>query len=105
MREITFSNKAAREFSAFKKKEQLQFFKNFELEDKQIAEADFEENKEIQKIPNRSDYYRFRFGDFRIYFEFQPGKIHILRVLKKNTWKDFTFRAFNWENEPLLSDL
>jgi mRNA-degrading endonuclease RelE of RelBE toxin-antitoxin system len=37
--------------------------------------------------------YRYRAGDYRIYFEPQDGGVLVRRVLSRNTIRDFLFRA------------
>lgn len=36
--------------------------------------------------------YRFRAKDYRIYFQLQENSVRVLRVLHKNTFKDFLLR-------------
>jgi len=44
------------------------------------------------KRPDRT-LYRYRAGDYRIYFEQKSGGLVIHRVLHKNSLKDFAFRS------------
>lgn len=92
MYQVTFSNQAMSEIN------KLDILTQVDLIDKlgSITPADLSSGKSgIGKVHRAGkDFYRFRAGDYRIYFEFIKDKeiIHAHYVLHHHTIADFVFR-------------
>ena len=93
MHQIIFNEISAGEISAIPTLQQLQLINSFSVEDNLLqgagdANAPFGiVEREGRKI------YRFRSGDYRIYFTMEEGAVIVQRVLHTNSLKDFLFRS------------
>lgn len=93
MHQIIFNEISAGEISAIPTLQQLQLINSFRVEDNLLqgagdANAPFGiVEREGRKI------YRFRSGDYRIYFTMEEGAVIVQRVLHTNSLKDFLFRS------------
>ena len=89
--QIIFNDTSAAELAALPKGLQLDIVSQFEKMPEQIEQADPEKFGRLDR-EGRS-LYRFRVGDYRIYFEHGERGLLVHRVLNKNTLKDFFFRS------------
>lgn len=91
MIQIVFSDLSAAEMAALPKLLQLEILGEFQVLPDDLENLDPKRFGKVQR-DNRT-LYRYRAGDYRIYFEPQPDGVLVRRVLSKNTIRDFLFRA------------
>ena len=90
MLQIIFSQLSAKEMAVMPRKLQLELLDGF-----QVLPQDFEKAGEKfgQLMRAGKRIYRYRVGDYRIYFERQDDVIDVRCILHKNSLKDFFFRT------------
>ncbi len=90
MLQIIFSHVSAKEMAAMPHKLQLELLDEF-----QVLPQDFEKAGEKfgQLTRAGKHIYRYRVGDYRIYFERQDEIVNVRCILHKNSLKDFFFRT------------
>lgn len=91
MLQIVFNEISAAEISRLSTLEQLQVFEQFKVNETTLQNIDGETFGKLEH--QGKNLYRFRSDDYRIYFEVIDGKVIVHRILHKNTFKDFLFRA------------
>lgn len=91
MLQIVFTDLSAAEMAALPKLLQLEILNEFHVIPEDLEKLD---PKRFGKVArdNRT-LYRYRAGDYRIYFESHRDGLLIRRVLTKNTIRDFLFRT------------
>ena len=91
MLQIVFNEISAAEISQLGTLEQLELLDEFKVQEEDL------ENMEDERFGRMSrdgkTLYRFRSRDWRFYFEVAEGQVIVHRVLHKNTFQDFLFRA------------
>lgn len=89
MFQIIFNETSAAELAAMPKRMQLQIMGEFNVNPDQLADTGTygRLRREGRQL------YRYRAGDYRIYFEKTPDAIVVHRVVHKNTLKDFLYRT------------
>jgi mRNA-degrading endonuclease RelE of RelBE toxin-antitoxin system len=89
MFQIVFNETSAAELAALPKKLQLQIMGEFNVNPDNLADAGTygRLKREGRQL------YRYRAGDYRIYFEKTGDGILVHRVVHRNTLKDFLFRT------------
>lgn len=96
--QIVFNEISAAEISKLDTLEQLDLLDDFKVTEDDLKEMDGEKFGEMSR--EGKTLYRFRSADWRIYFEVGDDRVIVHRILHKNTFSDFLFRA----NLPLGED-
>ncbi len=91
MFQIVFNEISAREMTALPIELQLDLLEQFQILPEELDQLDPERFGSINR--DGSTLYRYRAGDYRIYFEKGEEGIIVHRVLHKNTIRDFLFRS------------
>ena len=91
MLQIVFNELSAAELSALPKLLQLDLLSGFQALPERLEQADPERIGLMEREGRQ--LYRYRVGDYRIYFEKATEGLLIHRVLHRNTIRDFLFRA------------
>ena len=89
--QIIFNPTSAGELSRLPKDLQLEILGNFRGLPSEVLTTDMERFGKLER--QGKILYRFRIGDYRVYFEKHPLGIVVHRILNKNTLKDFRFRS------------
>jgi mRNA-degrading endonuclease RelE of RelBE toxin-antitoxin system len=89
--QIIFNPTSAAELSRLPKDLQLEILGNFRGIPHEVLSTEMEKFGKLER--NGKMLFRFRLGDYRIYFEKHPLGIVVNRILNKNTLKDFRFRS------------
>ncbi len=98
MLQIIFNDVSAAEMAALPKLLQLEILNDFRVLPEDLESLD---PKRFGKVIRDSrTLYRYRAGDYRLYFEAHDNGLLIQRVLTKNTIRDFLFRT----SLPLAED-
>lgn len=93
MHQIIFNEISAREISAIPTLQQLELVNSFRVED-DILRKEGDSNAPFGIVEREGrKIYRFRSGDYRIYFTMEDGAVIVQRVLHTNSLKDFLFRS------------
>jgi len=89
MFQIVFNETSAAELAALPKKLQLQIMGEFNVNPENLSDAGTygRLKREGRQL------YRYRAGDYRIYFEKNRDGLLVHRVVHKNTLKDFLYRS------------
>jgi mRNA-degrading endonuclease RelE of RelBE toxin-antitoxin system len=88
--QISFSDLSAKELAAMPKLKQLELLSEFQVSPEDLAEG----SQKFGQITRKGrTLYRYRTGDYRIYFEKVSDGILVRCILNKNTLKDFVFRS------------
>lgn len=91
MLQIVFNKISAAEISQLSTLEQLQVFDEFQVTEASLQQLD---GNIFGKLETKNKLlYRFKEGNYRIYFEVIDDKVVVHRVLHKNSFKDFLFRT------------
>lgn len=91
MFQIIFNDLSASEMAAMPKLLQLEILGEFQVLPDDLENLD---PKRFGKVTRDGHtLYRYRAGDYRIYFEPHNNGLLIRRVLSKNTLRDFLFRT------------
>ncbi len=89
MFQIVFNEASAAELAALPKKLQLQIMGEFN-----VHPEDLSDTGTYGRLKREGrQLYRYRAGDYRIYFEKTNDGILVHRVVHRNTLKDFFFRT------------
>ena len=93
MHQIFFNEISAGEISAIPTLQQLELINRFRVED-DILQGGNEANTSFGVVEREGrKIYRFRSGDYRVYFTMEDGAVIVQRVLHTNSLKDFLFRS------------
>lgn len=90
MFEVVFNQVSAAEMSALDTLSQLELMDGFAFTQEELT-ADTEKFGTLS-LEDRK-LYRYRLGDYRIYFELDDKHAIVHRVLHKNTLSDFAYRT------------
>jgi mRNA-degrading endonuclease RelE of RelBE toxin-antitoxin system len=91
MLQIIFNDVSAAEMAALPKLLQLEILSDFRVMPEDLEQLDAKRFGKV--IRDNRTLYRYRSGDYRIYFEAHEKGLVIQRVLTKNTIRDFLFRT------------
>ena len=91
MFQIVFNNISAAEMAALPTELQLELLSDFEVLPEDIEKADSNRFGVIER--DGKSLFRYRAREYRIYFERGSDGIMVHRVLHRNTFRDFLFRA------------
>jgi mRNA-degrading endonuclease RelE of RelBE toxin-antitoxin system len=91
MIQIVFNDLSAAEMAALPKLLQLEILGEFHVLPDDLENLDPKRFGKV--VRDQRTLYRYRAGDYRIYFEAHEGGILVRRVLSKNTIRDFLFRT------------
>ena len=91
MFQVVFNNISAAEMAALPTELQLELLSDFEVLPEDIEKADSNRFGVIER--DGKSLFRYRAKDYRIYFERAAEGILVHRVLHRNTFRDFLFRA------------
>jgi mRNA-degrading endonuclease RelE of RelBE toxin-antitoxin system len=91
MYQIIFNNLSAAEMAALPKELQLDLLAEFEVLPENLDDLDPQKFGRLER--DGKCIYRYRAREHRIYFERRPEGVTVLRVLHRNTLKDFLFRS------------
>ncbi len=91
MFQVVFNDISAAEMAALPTELQLDLLCDFEVLPEELDKADPERFGVIEREGKK--LFRYRVKDYRIYFERVSEGITVHRVLHKNTFRDFLFRA------------
>jgi mRNA-degrading endonuclease RelE of RelBE toxin-antitoxin system len=89
--QIIFNPTSARELSKLPKEFQLEVLGDFRGFPQDVRSQDLDRFGKLERQGKR--LYRYRLGDYRVYFERSELGIIIHRILNRNTLKDFLFRS------------
>jgi mRNA-degrading endonuclease RelE of RelBE toxin-antitoxin system len=96
--QIIFSPTSAAELGQMPKELQLKVLGEFRGLPQEVMSTDLERYGKLKR--GGRVLYRFRLGDYRIYFEKHELGVVVHRILGRNTLKDFRFRS----NLPVAED-
>ncbi len=91
MLQIIFNDLSAAELSKMPKAMQFEFLGGFRVLPHELADGEGEHLGRLTWEGRR--LFRFRLGDYRVYFERVDEGVLVHRILHKNTLKDFFFRS------------
>lgn len=91
MIQIVFNDLSAAEMAALPKLLQLEILGEFHVLPDDLENLDPKRFGKV--VRDHRTLYRYRAGDYRIYFEALDGGVLVRRVLSKNTIRDFLFRT------------
>ncbi len=91
MFQIVFNEISAAEISQLDTLEQLELLDQFKVSQEDLEHIDGERFGRIER--DGKTLYRYRAGDYRLYFEVKDGSVVVHRVLHKGTFSDFVFRS------------
>lgn len=89
--QIVFNEISAAEISHLDTFSQLELLDAFKVTEADLVALDGERFGKLER--EGKTFYRFRAGDYRIYFEVTNSSVVVHRVLNKNTFSDFLFRS------------
>lgn len=92
MLQIAFNEISAAEISSMPTLEQLELMWAFKVDEKSLKNISEDADLGVVERDGRK-IYRFRSGDYRIYFTVEEGTVVVQRVLHANSLKDFLFRS------------
>jgi mRNA-degrading endonuclease RelE of RelBE toxin-antitoxin system len=91
MLQIIFNDLSAAEMAALPKLLQLEILSEFQVLPEALENLDATRFGKVAR--DGRTLYRYRAGDYRIYFEPHKNGLLVRRVLTKNTIRDFLFRT------------
>lgn len=91
MFQIVFNEISAAEISQLDTLEQLEMLDQFKVSEKDLENIDGVHFGMIERDGKK--LYRYRAGDWRLYFEVKEDAVVVHRVLHKGTFSDFVFRS------------
>lgn len=91
MFQIIFNELSASEISQLSTMEQLDLLAGFKVEPHDLENLDGQRFGAVEHKGRK--LYRYRAGEYRIYFAVQDKQVVVHRVLHANTFKDFLFRT------------
>ncbi|MDB4688912.1 hypothetical protein OAH23_00680 [Verrucomicrobia bacterium] len=89
--QIIFNPTSSHELSKMPKELQLDILGDFRGFPQDVRSKDLDRFGKLER--QGKQLYRYRLGDYRVYFERCEQGIIIHRILNKNTLKDFLFRS------------
>lgn len=89
--QIIFNPTSAAELASMPKRLQLQILGEFKGVPQEMVSSNLESFGKLEKKGRQ--LYRYRLGDYRVYFERHRLGIVVHRILTKNTLKDFFYRS------------
>lgn len=89
--QIIFTPVSAGELARIPKDMQLQVLREFRALPRKVMTAELHKFGRLER--GGRVLYRFRVGDYRVYFERHPLGLIVHRVLSRNTLKDFLYRS------------
>ncbi|MBI3882268.1 MAG: hypothetical protein HY301_19695 [Verrucomicrobia bacterium] len=89
--QIIFNPTSAAELARMPKDLQLQILGDFRGLPHEVARGELEHFGKLER--GGKTLYRFRLGDYRVYFERHELGVVVHRILSRNTLKDFLFRS------------
>ena len=89
--QIIFNPLSAKELEKLPKDLQLEILGDFRGFPQDMRSSEIDRFGELER--NGKKLYRYRLGDYRVYFERSELGIVIQRILSRNTLKDFLFRS------------
>jgi len=89
--QIVFNEISAGEISRLETLEQLELLDAFKVTQDTLQDIDGESFGKIER--GGTSLFRFRAGDYRVYFEVVDENVIVHRVLHKNTFSDLLFRT------------
>ena len=93
MFQIIFNEISAAEISRLPTAMQLELLNEFKVTPEDLENSDGDRFGSIDRKGRK--LYRFRAHDYRLYFALEEGNVVVHRVLHKNTFQDFLYRATN----------
>lgn len=88
---IVFTSASSAEISALPMALQLEILREFDVMRHDFLEAHPQNFGRMRR--DGREVFRYRAKDYRIYFERNERGVRVLRVLHKNTLKDFLYRS------------
>lgn len=99
--QIIFNPTSAAELARMPKELQLKILGEFRGLPQDVVATDLDDQDKYGKLHRGGkSLYRFRLGDYRVYFERHDLGVVVHRILGRNTLKDFKFRS----NLPIAED-
>jgi mRNA-degrading endonuclease RelE of RelBE toxin-antitoxin system len=89
--QIIFNPTSASELSRMPRELQLEILGQFRGLPKEAMSTDLEHFGKLER--DGKTLYRFRIGDYRVYFERHDLGLVVHRIMNKNTLKDFLYRS------------
>ena len=89
--QIIFNPTSAAELGMMPKRLQLEILGEFRGIPQEMVGSNLERFGKLEK--DGKSLFRFRIGDYRVYFERHKLGVVVHRILAKNTLKDFMFRS------------
>jgi mRNA-degrading endonuclease RelE of RelBE toxin-antitoxin system len=89
--QIIFNTISAAEISQLDTVEQLELLSSFKVTPEQLENPDGKMFGRVER--EGKELYRYRIGDYRIYFSMEGGNVIVYRVLHRNTFSDFLYRS------------
>jgi mRNA-degrading endonuclease RelE of RelBE toxin-antitoxin system len=89
--QIIFNPTSAAELARMPKDLQLQILGEFRGLPHEVMSTDLDHFGRLER--EGKALYRFRLGDYRVYFERHDLGVVVHRIFNKNTFKDFRFRS------------
>ena len=89
--QIVFNELSAGEISRLDTLEQLELLDAFKVTQDTLQNIDGEDFGKIER--SGTELFRFRAGEYRVYFEVVDENVIVHRVLHKNTFSDLLFRT------------
>jgi mRNA-degrading endonuclease RelE of RelBE toxin-antitoxin system len=89
--QIVFNEISAGEISRLDTLDQLELLDSFKVTQDMLQNIDGESYGKIERAG--TTLYRFRAGEYRVYFEVLEENVIVHRVLNKNTFSDLLFRT------------
>ena len=91
MYQVIFNQVSASEMAGLPKELQLEILSDFQIIPEELDQSGDVKWGTVEREGRR--LFRFRAGDYRIYFDRHPEGIMVHRVLHKNTIRDFLYRS------------
>lgn len=92
MHQIVFNEISAREVSAIPTLEQLELISGFKVDEAFLSGEKEDPSFGVVERDGKK-IYRYRAGDYRIYFTMEERAVVVQRVLHADSLKDFLFRS------------
>jgi mRNA-degrading endonuclease RelE of RelBE toxin-antitoxin system len=89
--QIIFNKTSSAELASLPKEMQLKVLGNFRGLPEEAMKTDLAQYGQLHREGHV--LYRFRLDDYRIYFERHPLGIQVVRILSRNSLKDFLYRS------------
>src|SRR6266478_1391557 len=89
--QIIFNPTSAAELAKMPKELQLEILGEFRGLPQEVMSSELERFGKLERTGKQ--LYRFRIGDYRVYFQRHELGVVVHRILSKNTLKDFLYRS------------